>query len=98
MDIQLPDISGLTVVRLLKDDETLSSIPIIAVTAFALEVTRDGQARRPETEHEVLLHRLFFLRRAHRIFKLAKPINTRMTVIIQKRTMTLGSAQPLSSK
>jgi len=37
MDIQLPDISGLDVTKLLKDDETLKSIPIIAVTAFALE-------------------------------------------------------------
>ncbi len=35
--IQLPDISGLAVTKLLKDDETLKSIPIIAVTAFALE-------------------------------------------------------------
>jgi DNA-binding response OmpR family regulator len=30
--IQLPDISGLAVTKLLKDDETLKSIPIIAVT------------------------------------------------------------------
>ena len=37
MDIQLPDISGLAVTKLLKDDEDLKSIPIIAVTAFALE-------------------------------------------------------------
>ncbi len=37
MDIQLPDVSGLMVTRWLKDDETLKSIPIIAVTAFALD-------------------------------------------------------------
>ncbi len=37
MDIQLPDVSGLDVTRWLKDDETLKSIPIVAVTAFVLD-------------------------------------------------------------
>ncbi len=37
MDIQLPEVSGLEVTKWLKDDESLKSIPIIAVTAFALE-------------------------------------------------------------
>jgi two-component system cell cycle response regulator DivK len=37
MDIQLPEISGLAVARILKEDETMKSIPIIAVTAFALD-------------------------------------------------------------
>jgi hypothetical protein len=37
-------------------------------------------------------------RRHQRIFKLANPINTKITVMIQKRTITLGSGQPLSSK
>ena len=37
MDIQLPDVSGLEVTRWLKDDEKLKSIPIIAVTAFAMD-------------------------------------------------------------
>jgi len=37
MDIQLPEISGLDVTRWLKDDEELRSIPIIAVTAFAMK-------------------------------------------------------------
>ncbi len=37
MDIQLPDISGLEVTKWLKDDETLKSIPVIAITAFAME-------------------------------------------------------------
>jgi two-component system cell cycle response regulator DivK len=36
MDIQLPDISGLEVVRLLKEDERTRTIPIVAVTAFAM--------------------------------------------------------------
>jgi len=36
MDIQLPDISGLEIARRLKDHEILRSVPIIAVTAFAM--------------------------------------------------------------
>ncbi len=37
MDIQLPDVSGLEVTKWLKDDESLKSIPVIAVTAFAMD-------------------------------------------------------------
>jgi two-component system cell cycle response regulator DivK len=37
MDIQLPEISGLEVTKWLKEDEELASIPIIAVTAFAMK-------------------------------------------------------------
>ena len=37
MDIQLPEISGLDVTKLLKGDEDLKSIPVIAVTAFAMK-------------------------------------------------------------
>lgn len=37
MDIQLPEVSGLEVTKWLKEDEELSSIPIIAVTAFAMK-------------------------------------------------------------
>ncbi len=37
MDIQLPDVSGLEVTKWLKADETLKSIPVIAVTAFAMD-------------------------------------------------------------
>jgi two-component system cell cycle response regulator DivK len=36
MDIRLPDISGLEVTRLLKQDQQTKCIPIIAVTAFAM--------------------------------------------------------------
>jgi two-component system cell cycle response regulator DivK len=36
MDIQLPDISGMEAARRLKDDDETSTIPIIAVTAFAM--------------------------------------------------------------
>lgn len=37
MDIQLPEISGLQVTQQLKKNRTLASIPVIAVTAFAMK-------------------------------------------------------------
>ena len=37
MDIQLPEVSGLEVTKWLKDDDELRSIPIVAVTAFAMK-------------------------------------------------------------
>lgn len=37
MDIQLPEVSGLEVTKWLKDDKSLSSIPVVAVTAFAMK-------------------------------------------------------------
>ncbi len=37
MDIQLPEVSGLEVTKWLKEDEDLKSIPVIAVTAFAMK-------------------------------------------------------------
>ena len=37
MDIQLPEVSGLEVIRWLKDDEALKHIPVIAITAFAMK-------------------------------------------------------------
>src|SRR5258706_262882 len=46
MDIQLPEVSGLEVTKWLKEDDTLKSIPVVAVTAFAMkgdeEVIRQG--------------------------------------------------------
>jgi two-component system, cell cycle response regulator DivK len=46
MDIQLPEVSGLEVTKWLKEDTDLRSIPVIAVTAFAMkgdeEKIRDG--------------------------------------------------------
>lgn len=36
MDIQLPEISGLDITRKLKADPELRSIPVVAVTAFAM--------------------------------------------------------------
>ena len=37
MDIQLPEVSGLEVTKWLKDDNALSDIPVVAVTAFAMK-------------------------------------------------------------
>jgi len=37
MDIQLPEVSGLEVTKWLKEDADLRSIPVIAVTAFAMK-------------------------------------------------------------
>ena len=46
MDIQLPEVSGLEVTKWLKEDDSLKSIPVVAVTAFAMkgdeEVIRQG--------------------------------------------------------
>ncbi len=37
MDIQLPEVSGLDVIKWLKEDEATRAIPVIAVTAFAMK-------------------------------------------------------------
>ncbi len=37
MDIQLPEVSGLEVTKWIKEDDNLSSIPVVAVTAFAMK-------------------------------------------------------------
>lgn len=41
MDIQLPEVSGLEVTKWIKEDEKISHIPIIAVTAFAMKGDED---------------------------------------------------------
>ncbi|MFP6705358.1 MAG: response regulator [Alphaproteobacteria bacterium] len=37
MDIQLPEVSGLEVTEWVKEDDELKSIPVVAVTAFAMK-------------------------------------------------------------
>lgn len=37
MDIQLPEVSGLEVTKWIKEDDELKSIPVIAITAFAMK-------------------------------------------------------------
>jgi len=62
MDIQLPDLSGLDVTRLLKQDDQTKCIPIIAVTAFAmlgdeasaLESGCDAYIAKPVVVHSLL--------------------------------------------
>ena len=41
MDIQLPEVSGLEVTKWIKEDDDLRSIPIIAITAFAMKGDED---------------------------------------------------------
>jgi two-component system cell cycle response regulator DivK len=41
MDMQLPDMSGLDVTRLLKTDPGFRSIPVVAVTAYALKADEE---------------------------------------------------------
>ena len=45
MDIQLPDVSGLEVTKWLKADANLKSVPVIAVTAFAMKGDRELMLR-----------------------------------------------------
>ena len=37
MDIQLPEVSGLEITKWIKQDDSLRSIPVVAVTAFAMK-------------------------------------------------------------
>ena len=41
MDIQLPGVSGLEVTRQIKADDDIKSIPVVAVTAFAMKGDED---------------------------------------------------------
>src|SRR5882724_9114973 len=47
MDIQLPEVSGLVVTKWLKEDDDLQSIPVIAVTAFAMQGGCEGYISKP---------------------------------------------------
>ncbi len=62
MDIQLPDISGIEVTKIIKMDDSLKEIPIIVVTAFALSGDKkrireggcDGYIAKPISVHNFL--------------------------------------------
>ena len=45
MDIQLPEVSGLDVTRWIKEDDSISHIPVIAVTAFAMKGDEERMLR-----------------------------------------------------
>jgi len=42
MDIRLPDVTGLDLIQWLKSEDDLKTIPVVAVTAFAM---REDEAR-----------------------------------------------------
>jgi two-component system, cell cycle response regulator DivK len=37
MDIQLPEVSGIDIIKLLKESDEMRAIPVIAITAFAMK-------------------------------------------------------------
>jgi two-component system cell cycle response regulator DivK len=41
MDIVVPEISGLDLIKIIKDDETLQAIPIVAVTSLPAELYKE---------------------------------------------------------
>jgi CheY-like chemotaxis protein len=45
MDLQLPGIDGYEALRLLRQDPRLGSLPVVAVTAFAMKEDRERTAR-----------------------------------------------------
>jgi len=45
MDLQLPGIDGYEALRLLRQDPRLGSVPVVAVTAFAMKEDRERTAR-----------------------------------------------------
>jgi len=62
MDIGLPDISGLDVIKKLKEDKTLRTVPILAVTIHATDLDKknflaegcDGHIPKPITVSQFL--------------------------------------------
>jgi two-component system, cell cycle response regulator DivK len=37
MDIQLPEVSGIDIIKLIKENDAMRAIPVIAITAFAMK-------------------------------------------------------------
>jgi two-component system, cell cycle response regulator DivK len=59
LDIQLPDITGMEVIERLKADENTRSIPLVAVTAFAMS---DDRQRFPKSGCDDYLAKPFNVR------------------------------------
>ncbi|WP_109210703.1 MULTISPECIES: response regulator [Microbacterium] len=45
MDLQLPDIDGFEALRRLREDPALATVPVVAVTAFAMREDRERASR-----------------------------------------------------
>ncbi len=41
MDVQLPGMDGFSATKIIKQDETLKSIPVVALTSYAMEGDKD---------------------------------------------------------
>jgi len=62
MDIRLPGMDGLEATRRIKADPTLAAIPVVAVSAYAMEEDRqdaaragcDGYLAKPFTRREIV--------------------------------------------
>ena len=71
------------------------------VVALRHEIAHAAQAREPQTHDQCrFASRIWHARGGwhQRIFRVARPIRTRISDMIQKRTITRGSGQPFSSK
>jgi two-component system cell cycle response regulator DivK len=66
MDLRLPDINGLEVTRLLKQDERTKTIPIIAVTALA---SPDYEKRGFESGCDAFIHKPIILGKFLRVIE-----------------------------
>src|SRR3546814_3731035 len=55
MDIQLPHVSGLDVIRSLKSEDELKTIPVLAVTAFAGKGDDDRRSDEHTSELQSLM-------------------------------------------
>ena len=45
MDVQLPGMDGLTATKIIKQDESLKSIPVVALTSYAMEGGEENAKR-----------------------------------------------------
>ncbi len=63
------------------------------------QVADHGAAGNTQANNQIeRVFRHIRLRPSYRILRVARPTSTRITVMIQNRTMIFGSGQPLSSK